>query len=127
MYLGIDLGRKTTGVAISAGQLASPYATITHKNIDQAVNSIVQTIELEGIATVVIGCVEGKIKTLFEGFAKKLHKQKPDLKIILWDETLTTGQATQTMIKLQVPKMRRRQKEHEVAAAIILQSYLDSQ
>ena len=45
----------------------------------------------------------------------------------MWDETLTSGQAQDYMIKLAVPKMKRREKEHEVSASIILQSYLDSQ
>ncbi len=127
MILGIDLGQKTTGLAISQGQLASPYKTIKHKNINQAISSIVQIIELEGIDSVVIGFVEGKIKSFFEDFAKKLQKSKPDLKIILWDETLTSRQALDNMIKLQVPKMARAKKEHQFAASLILQSYLDSQ
>ena len=126
MFLGIDLGKKTTGLAISAGQLASPYATIIHKNIAEAISSMIQIIELEGIDTVVIGFVEGKIKSFFENFAKKLKKQKPDIKIVMWDETLTSRQATQSMIKLGIAKSKRRLKEHEVAAALILQSYLDS-
>lgn len=127
MILGVDLGQKTTGLAISQGQLASPYSTITHKNTREALSSMIQIIELERIDTVVIGFVEGKIRSLFENFAKNLKKQKPNLKIILWDETLTSRQAKDNMIKLHVPKMKRRSKEHEMAASFILQSYLDSQ
>ena len=127
MILGIDLGQKTTGIAISEGNLAAPYATIKHQNLGEAVNQIVQICEREVVNKVVIGYVEGKIKKLFEDFASKLNKTKPDLEIVLWDETLTTGQALQTMIKLQLPKMKRAQKEHEYAASLILQNYLDSQ
>ena len=83
-------------------------------------------IEFEKIDTVVIGFVEGKIKVLFENFANSLKKEMPQLKIILWDETLTTRQAIQSMIKLGTAKHKRRQKEHEVSAALILQSYLDA-
>ena len=127
MILGIDLGAKTTGLAVSEGQFAKPYSTIVHKNFQQALSSIVQTIELEGVDTVVIGYVEGKIKPMFEKFAKELKKELPHVQIVMFDETLTTGQARDYMIKLQVPKTKRSQKEHEIAAAILLESYLDSQ
>lgn len=126
MILGVDLGQKTTGLAISSGQLASPYATVTHKNIQQAVTTLIRIIEQERINTVVIGFVEGKIKSMFENFAQKLRSVRPDLKIILWDETLTSRQATQTMVKLGIAKTKRTKRQHEVAAAIILQEYLDS-
>lgn len=126
MILGVDLGQKTTGLAISSGEIASPYQTITHKNISQALSLIIQIIELEKIDTVVVGFVEGKIKSMFEDFAQKLQKARPDLEVILWDETLTSRQATERMVKLGIAKRRRTAKEHEVAAALILQSYLDS-
>lgn len=126
MILGIDLGEKTTGLAISDSNIATPYKTITHQNQKSAVSQVIAICSKEGIDTVVLGFVEGKIKKLFTDFESALKEIKPDLKVILWDETLTSGQARQTMIKLQVPKFKRRQKEHEVAAALILQSYLDS-
>lgn len=126
MILGVDLGRKTTGLAISLGDLASPYKTITHKNTQEAITKIASLIDIENIQTVVIGFVEGKIKSIFLNFAGALQKLKPDLKIVLVDETLTSRQATETMVKLGIAKRRRHQKEHEVAAALILQSYLDS-
>ncbi|MDO8487261.1 MAG: Holliday junction resolvase RuvX [Candidatus Curtissbacteria bacterium] len=125
MILGIDLGAKTTGLAISGSSIATPYKTIIHKTLDQALTSIIRIIEVEKIDTVVIGFVEGKIKTMFTDFASSIKKERPDIEVVLWDETLTSGQARETMIKLELPKFKRRQKEHEYAAAIILQSYLD--
>ena len=126
MYLGIDLGQKTTGLAISEGQIASPLKTITHKNPDEALQLILRTIEEENIDTVVLGFVEGKINKLFSDFAQNLKAQKPDIELILEDETLTSLQASQLQFKLSVPKIKRKEKEHEVAAAFILQSYLDN-
>lgn len=126
MILGIDLGQKTTGVAISEGQLASPYTTVKHESIAQAAKKVNQICKELNVSTVVLGVVEGKIRSLFENFANKLKTQNSDLKIIFWDETLTSRQARVSMIKLQVPKKKRGAKEHEVAASIILQSYLDS-
>lgn len=126
MILGIDLGEKTTGLAISESSLATPYKTITHKNNQEALASIIRIIEAEDVDTVVLGFVEGKIKPLFTNFAQKLQVHKPVLKVILWDETLTSRQATENMVKLGVAKKKRAHMQHEVAAAIILQSYLDS-
>ena len=125
MILGIDLGQKKSGVAISAGNLASPYKTIIHKNLEQAVTTMIRIIEAEDVKTVVIGYVEGKTKKVFENFADLLKSKKPDLEIVMWDEKLTTRQARDYMIKLQVPKMSKKNREHQIAAGIILQSYLD--
>lgn len=125
MYLGIDLGAKTTGLAISEGQLASPYQTITHQSQKEAVEKVSVVVKDLSIRTVVLGFVEGKIKPLFTNFAKALKAKNPNLDIILWDETLTSGQARQTLIKLHIHQKKRAQKEHEAAAALILQSYLN--
>lgn len=126
MYLGIDLGEKTTGLAVSNSSIATPLQTITHNNQQEALVKIGQIIEEEKVDTVVLGFVEGKIKQMFETFATDLQHLLPNLKIIMWDETLTSLQARETLIKLQVPKFKRAAKEHEVAAALILQSYLDN-
>ena len=126
MILGIDLGQRTTGIAISEGSLASPYTTIKHKSINEAVSKVNQICKELNVSTVVLGVVEGKIRSLFENFARKLKIQNSKLTIIFWDETLTSRQARVSMIKLHMPKKKRGAKEHEVAASIILQSYLDN-
>ena len=127
MILGIDLGQKTTGLAISEGQLASPYLTIKHKSSKEMLSQIVGICDKLKIQKVVIGFVEGKIKKFFEKFAEDLENKRPKLKVILWDETLTSRQARETMINMGIARKKRRKKEHLMSAAIILQSYLDSQ
>ncbi len=126
MLLGVDLGKKTTGLAISESTLATPYKTITHKTEKEALTKIIAQIDELNIDTVILGFVEGKIKPFFVNFAKKLQVQKPKIKVILVDETLTSGQARQSMVKLGTTRQKRAQKEHEVAAALILQIYLDA-
>ena len=127
MILAIDLGKRTTGIAISESFLASPYKTLTHTSEKEALAKINAEISDLGAKTIVIGFVEGKIKPFFENFARQLQVANPDAKIVLIDETLTSRQATEQMVKLQVAKHKRQEKEHEVAAALILQSYLDEQ
>ena len=125
MILGIDLGKKTTGIAISEGQLATPYKTITHKSQKEAVLKIAELCDELEVEKLVVGFVEGKIKSYFENFAKEFRKKRPAIEVIMVDETLTTRQATETMIKLQLSKKTRQKKEHEMAASQILQSYLN--
>jgi len=127
MILGIDLGKKTTGLAISEGQLATPYLTIKHQSSKEMLSQIVGICDELKIQKVIIGFVEGKIKKFFEKFAKDLENKRPKLKVILWDETLTSRQAMATMINMGIARKKRRKKEHKMSAAIILQSYLNSQ
>ena len=126
MILGIDLGQKTTGLATSESTLATPYQTITHKTPQEALAKILAIVDQLSVDTIVLGFVEGKIKPFFENFARKLEEQRPKIKVVLVDETLTSRQATENMVKLGTTKQKRAEKEHEVAAALILQSYLDS-
>ncbi len=126
MYLGIDLGRKKTGLAISEGSVASPYKTITHESLAQAVEKTVREIDDLGAGIIVIGFVEGKNKAYFEKFGNLVKNKRPNVKIIMEDETLTTGQARQTMVKLQMPQKKKSKKEDVIAASIILQGYLNA-
>ena len=125
MILGIDLGKKTTGIAISEGQLATPYKTITHKSQKEAVLKIAELCDELGVNKLVVGYVEGKIKSYFDNFVRNFKKEKPKIEVVMVDETLTTRQATETMIKLQLSRKTRQKKEHEMAASQILQSYLN--
>ena len=125
MILGIDLGQKTTGIAISEGQLATPYKTITHKSQKEAVLKIAELCDELGVNKLVVGYVEGKIKSYFDNFVRNFKKEKPKIEVVMVDGTLTTRQATETMIKLQLSRKKRQKKEHEMAASQILQSYLN--
>lgn len=126
MILGVDLGGATTGLASSDGILASPLATIAHKSLTEAVAKVVEICDKNSITKVVVGFVEGKNKAYFEKFASQIKHKLPNIETVLWDETLSTRQARSTMIKLNIPKTKRAQKEHEIAASLILQSYIDN-
>lgn len=127
MILGIDLGKKTTGLAISSGTIATPLATITHKSTADAVEKISAICKKESANKIVLGFVEGKIKSIFTDFQKQFKAKNSDIEIILVDETLTSRQATETMININIPKFKRQQRQHEIAASLILQSYLSEQ
>lgn len=126
MILGIDLGKKTTGLAISEGDLATPYSTITHKSLLEAVSKTIEICSKLAVDKIVLGFVEGKEKSYFEKFKSLLSHKLSNMEIIMQDETLSTRQARETMIKIKVPKDKRAKKEHEISASLILQSYLNN-
>ena len=126
MILGIDLGQRKTGLAISQGKFATPYKTLSHLSLNGAIFKIVEICDDQMITKVIVGYVEGKIKSYFTRFAKELNKHRPNLDVILWDETLTSQQARSSMIELGISSKKRKAHEHQKAACIILQSFLDS-
>ena len=126
MILGIDLGKKTTGLAVSSGTIATPLTTVKHKSPEAAVEKISAICREESVDKVVLGFVEGKIKSYFLDFAEKFRQKNPHIDLVMVDETLTSRQAVETMININLPKEKRQLREHEIAASIILQGYLDS-
>lgn len=126
MYLGIDLGRKKTGLAISEGNFASPYKIIAHKSLREAVEKIIKELEVINADTVILGYAEGKNRKYFDNFRKQLEASVSRIRVVMWEETLTTRQARQTMVKLHVPQRKKEKKEDAIAASIILQEYLNS-
>ena len=126
MYLGIDLGRKKTGLAISEGSIASPYKTITHKSLREVSEKVIKEIDNLSAEIIVLGFVEGNNKGYFEKFGKLIKTKRPNIKVVMEDETLTTGQARQTMVKLGLPQKKKSKKEDAIAASIILQGYLNA-
>jgi len=133
--LGLDLGSKTLGIAISdtLGMIAHGVETFTFKteHYKHAVDYVATFIKKENISTVVLGyplnmnATEGKRGEISRRFAKKVE-DATRVKVILWDERLTTMQAQRVLIDGGVRRENRKKHIDELAATIILQSYLDS-
>lgn len=123
-YLGIDFGLKNLGFSISATQLAEPLCQKKYQAINQALNFTTRLIKEYQIDFVVIGLPEGKIAKKVKFFGSSLFKLT-NLPVDYQDETLSTYDAKIKMIQAHFPQKKRRQ-DHQVAAAIILQSYLDN-
>ena len=122
-YLGLDFGLKRVGLAISEGTLASPFKILEVNNFQDALGQVVELVSKEKIDRVVVGLPEGKISKTVIGFIKALKKQGLDVESA--DETLSSQKALQQMIESDISKKGRRVND-SVAAAIILQDYLDS-
>ncbi len=121
-YLGIDFGLKRVGLAFSEGTLATPFKTLEVINFKDATVQVLNIIKEEGFEKVVVGLPEGKMGQTVLRFIKALKKS--GLKVAEADETLSTHQATLQMIEAGI-KRDKRQTNDAVAAAIILQNYLD--
>jgi putative Holliday junction resolvase len=132
--LAVDPGQKNIGIALSdeTGTIASPLTVIKHikREIDAAQ---VATIAVENNAKlIIIGQsfdIDGKPN--FEGrrsarFARALGEQT-DIPIVLWDESHSTQIARQAYIDMGVRRKKRRGHLDQIAATVILQSYLDAQ
>ena len=132
-YLGLDLGSRTLGVAVSdkTGVIASNYSVIRHNEeydrLLEDVSSLVKELEIDAIVLGFPKNMDGSIG--FKGelsidFKGKLEK-KIDVPVYLQDERLTTKSATDMLIEGNVSRKKRKKVVDSVAATIILQSYLD--
>lgn len=118
-YLGLDYGQKHVGVAISQGTLAEPLTTIPNNNL---LTRIKQLVVAHKIHTIIIGQPTGVIASEVRQLASWLSAL--NLTVILSDETLSSQDAVASL--LHVGKKKRNLEQHAAAAAIILQSFLDS-
>ena len=133
-YIGLDLGTKTLGVAVSdkLGIIASFYKTYFFK--DEDYNSLVPVVKdlMKEFDTnkIVLGLPKNMNNTL--GFAsersinfKELLEKELDVEVILEDERLSSVEANNALIGSDMSRKKRKGKVDSVAASIILQRYLD--
>ncbi|MEK5270749.1 Holliday junction resolvase RuvX [Aeribacillus sp. FSL K6-8394] len=134
--IGLDLGSKTLGVAVSdeLGWTAQGVETISI-NEDEGefgIQRLAELIKKYEVEKIVVGYPKNMNGTVgprgeaSERFATLL-KEQFQLPVILWDERLSTMEAERFLIEADVSRRKRRQVIDKMAAVIILQSYLDSQ
>lgn len=134
-YLGLDLGSRTLGLAISdsLGMFARAYDTLRFEDDDYeyAINETINICKKEGINEIVLGNPkhmngdEGIRSQISYDFKKKIE-EKSDIKVHLLDERLTTVRVDKAMIMSNMSRQKRHQKKDEMAAVVILQDFLDS-
>ena len=132
-YLGLDLGSKTLGIAVSdpTGLIASSYKTLKHnEEYDSLVEEVKKIVVLLNIEGVVLGFPKNMNNSVgYKGelsleFKKKLEKVI-SIPIYLQDERLTTKSATDVLLMGNVSRKNRKKVVDSVAATIILQAFLD--
>ena len=131
--LGLDLGTKTLGLAISdkSNMIASPYRVLhwDGENYDMLFNDLDSIISENGITDLVLGLPKNMNNTL--GFAaerslnfKEALTERYDLNITMVDERLSTVEATNYLLDADVSRKKRKKIVDGIAASIILDTYL---
>lgn len=133
--LGLDLGSKTVGMAVSdfLGIIANPIGTlrIEENNLDQALELVKAEVKKQGAEKIVLGLpknMNGSIGFQAEYCLKFKEMLETELKlpVIMIDERMTSTMANNIMLKADMSRNKRKQNVDKLAATIILQSYLDS-
>ena len=131
--LGLDVGEKTVGLALSDPGLsvASPVTTIKRSKFTADANALLKLASERGVGGLVIGLPlnmdgsEGPRCQSVRQFAANLLKLK-DFPILFWDERMSTLAVEREMIAHDVTRARRDKVVDQAAAAFILQGVLDS-
>ena len=130
-FLGIDFGERRIGIAMSdpTGVIASPFKTVERAHIEEELPDIVRQY---GIRTIVIGNplrtdgTKGKRAQEVEAFALWIE-QKLKARVILWDERFSTQAAERAIHDMGKQPSRDKGRVDRIAAALVLQSFLDAQ
>ena len=131
--LGVDPGAKRIGLALADPDvsIAFPYQTLEANGPESAARAIAERIAAEGVEEVVIGLplqmdgTEGESARRARLLAARLGALT-SVPLILWDERLSTVTAARALTHMGVSAKKSRKKLDQSAAALILQSYLDS-
>ena len=130
--LGLDIGDKRIGIALSdpGGILASPFTIINREGDGAAIEAIVEIVVQQQVKQIVVGLPRsmngslGKQADKVRAFTEKLcsHTEVP---VVFRDERLTTVSAKRLMQAVNAKKTKRKAQDDAIAAALILQGYLD--
>lgn len=123
--LGVDFGQKKVGVAISAGFISEPLKTIHYKTKESLYRQLISIINNNQIQKVVIGLPGGALDKEIRLFGGRLAKLS-NAQVFYHDETLSTREATSLAISSGMKRSKRKRNEDAYAAAVVLQSYLDT-
>ena len=131
--LAVDSGSQNIGIALSdpTGTIANPLAVIKH--VSRAINAgvIVDLAEKHEATKIVVGqSLDEDGQPTFEGRrAARLAaeiKSQIDIPVVLWDESFSTIEARQAQITIGSPRRKRKGHLDDLAAVVILQSFLDA-
>ena len=131
--LGLDLGTKTIGVAVSdlRRQVASPLRTIRREKFTLDAAELLKIVAEREIGGLILGLPmnmdgsEGPRAQATRAFVRNLSG-RTDLPVFFWDERLSTVAATRSLIEADVSRRKRKKVIDKMAAVFILQGFLDS-
>ena len=130
--LGLDIGDRRIGVALSdpGGILATPLTILESRNADKNIAAVIALLNQHEAGRIIVGIPllrDGSIGPQAEKvqvFVEKL-KQQTTIPVVLRDERLTTYSAQVLMREAHPEKKKKKTGDDAIAAALILQGYLD--
>ena len=130
--LGLDLGEKTIGLALSDTLLsvATPMETLKRGKFTADAASLLTIIERQGVGGLVVGLPlnmdgsEGPSAQSARAFGRNMVNRTA-IPIVFWDERLSTSAVTRTLIDADASRKRRAEVVDKMAASYILQGVLD--
>ena len=130
-YLGLDMGTRRIGVAVSdpLGSFAQGVAVLKAEGdwmneLDALVKKYKVSVIVVGMPTRTTGTA-GPEAERAESTRRDLAERYPDLEVTAWDERFTTVRARQALLEGDVSRKGRKSRVDMVAASILLQDYLD--
>jgi putative holliday junction resolvase len=131
--LGLDLGSKTMGLATAdlVGGIATPRETIARSKFTADAKALIDFATRENIGLIVLGLplnmdgTEGPRCQSTRAFARNFAKLST-LPVVYWDERLSTVAVTRVMLEADLSRAKRAENVDKLAAAYILQSFLDT-
>ncbi|MCI7238361.1 MAG: Holliday junction resolvase RuvX [Anaerococcus sp.] len=130
--IGLDVGDKTIGVAVSDPMflLAQPVETIKRTKVKNDINRLKDLIEEYEADLLVVGLPKNMNNTIGPQSMKvmsfvDLIKKEIDIEIVYEDERMTTIQSEAVLMDMKVRRENRKKYIDKIAAAFILQTYLD--
>jgi len=132
--LGIDYGEKRIGLALSDELqiIARPFGLVEVKRGKDVIAEIVSTVSANEVGEVVVGMpytLRGKASAATSRVSRFIHDLagRSPVAVSSWDERLSTKQSERALVESGMTRQKRKRKVDSVAAALILQSYLDAQ
>ncbi|KGM96176.1 Holliday junction resolvase [Clostridium novyi A str. 4552] len=131
--LGLDVGDRTIGVAVSdpLGFTAQGITTIHRKNVEEDIDELKKICKEYAVELIISGLPKNMNGTVGEQGEKVIEfcdilKTKLEIPIKMWDERLTTVAAHKAMLEANLSRAKRKKIVDKMAATYILQGYLDS-
>lgn len=129
--MALDLGEKTIGVALSdpSGILAQPLVTIRRRHLRADLGDVAALVEKHDVKELVIGLplnMDGSQGPMAEAALEFSRRLRGAIRIPIhtWDERLSTVAAERALLEGDVRRKKRREVIDQVAAAMILESWL---
>lgn len=130
--MGLDLGKKTIGIAVSdeTGLTAQPVSTIKRTSLREDLDELARLIGEYSVTGMVVGLpvnMNGTMGPATESVLKFIDdlKERTGIAVETWDERLSTAAVTRVLLDGDISRARRKEVVDKMAASYILQGYLD--